>query len=1024
MKNIDFKAIFSKQWPHLVVIGLFFLITYIFFAPQFGDNALRQSDVEQFKGMSHEIQEFRETNGEEALWTNSMFGGMPAYQISVVYENNWAMKMVKFFRMGLNAPAGLFIVYLLGFYIMLMCMKVNPWVALFGAVAFALSSYFIIILEVGHNSKAAAIGLMPPVIGAFWMAFRGNLKWGLILSALFMSIEIAANHLQVTYYLGVILLFIGIAELVRVFMKRKFKQFIIATVGLIVVYGFGLIINYGNLSLTTDYASYTIRGGNDLKLAPDGTDNDVISTEGGLDRDYVTRWSLGKEESLTLISPDVKGGATAAFDRGPYADMFDDSSMRKYKTPTAGYPSYWGEQPGTSGPVYIGALVFLLMVLGMIYIKDPTKWALLLVSILALALSWGKNYMGLTDFFLDYVPGYDKFRAVTIILVIIELCLPLIAVLYLQKLIKEREEIKKRITPLLIGTGAVLLLFIVLLAKGDGSDYISENVDMAQLDNVEAGVRNQIAQMSPEQAAQYGINPNDEAMIQNIIAEQSKSVNDRLDKVVEVREMIYSSSIWRSIIAVFFGAALILLFVYVSTIPKELFIGLLTIVLLADLGMVARQYLNSDVIETADDLRYYKQVNRDNTLKKGDYIQWTSRFNQLYPLKPTKADMDVYKLETEQNPELQAKIETAVKNVVSKDPNKGSARRGKETSRDNQEFAKQFAVLNANTNYRVWEPQGATNSSRASYFHKSLGGYHGAKLRRINNIVEYHIAVSNNKIFDMLNVKYILNPEGARINPTAAGNAWFVKELSVKETPDAEIRGLGKEFKLTNVADGKFLVNGEEKKETFAYGRERLEYVVGQDTVRVPMSNGLPVGMEVVFVQDVNGRANLLPKAELMKDSLNSFKSLMEIKVTDDFEVLDEAIVSPDVAKTIGADSFSGQGSITMTSYAPNALSYDVNATEDQFAVFSEIFYPKGWNAYVDGKPAELQRVNYTLRGLKIPAGTKKVEMKFEVEKFETANLISLICSILLFGTVLFMFVKDFILGKKKDEEVIKDALV
>lgn len=1078
MKNIDFKAIFAKQWPHLVIIGLFFVITYIFFAPQFGGNALRQSDVEQFKGMAHEIQEYRETHGEEPLWTNSMFGGMPAYQISVKYHDNWAIKMVEFFRMGLNAPAGLFIVYLLGFYIMLMCMKINPWIALFGAVAFALSSYFIIIIEVGHNSKAAAIGLMPPVIGAFWMAFRGNLKWGVILSALFMSIQVAANHLQVTYYLGIILLFLGLAEvarsagvkespkkeklifggyllisfllmfvlnnsttfifvkiavivltflvvgLYRAYKKGRLKRLLVSVFALFIVYGFSLVINYGNLSLTTDYAAYTIRGGNDLKLAPDGTLNDLNSTEGGLDRDYVTRWSLGLDESLTLVSPDVKGGGSVGFDSGPYKTMFEDSEMRQYRAATSGYPSYWGEQPGTSGPVYIGALIFLLMVLGMIYIKDPSKWALLFVSILALALAWGKNYMGLTDFFLDYVPGYDKFRAITIILVIVELCLPLIAVLYLQKLIKEREEIKKNILPFIIGSGAVIVFFFAMLIKGDSSGYISNQVDLAQLENIESGVRNQISQMTPEQLNQYGINPNDEAMIQNIIAEQSKSVNDRLDKVVEVREMIYSSSITRSLWIVFFGAAFILLFVYVSSIPKEVLLGALTLILLVDLGVVAKQYLNGDKIETSEELQYYKQVHRDNTLKKGDYIQWASRFDQFYPLKPNKADMDVFKLETEQNPELRNKIENAVKNIESADPDKNtSRRRGAESSLDNQEIAKQFAVLNANTNYRVFEPQGGVNSSRASYFHKSLGGYHGAKLRRIQNIIEYHLAVSNNKIFDMLNVKYILNPQGAQINPTAAGNAWFVKELSVKETPDDEIRGLGKEFTLKNLSGGQLLVNGEPKSDVKVYGRENLQYVVGKDTVRMPLSNGLPVGMEVVFVQDVNGRANLLPKTELEKDSLNSFTSLVGISVTDDFFVQDEAIVSPGVAKEVGAKKFTGIGSIEMTSYAPNALSYDVNTTTDQFAVFSEIYYPKGWNAYIDGKPAELQRVNYTLRGLKIPAGAKKVEMKFEVSKFNNANLISLICSIILFGLVIFMFVKDFLLKNDKENELIKDNI-
>src|SRR5690554_548359 len=515
MKKIDFKKLIKKHWIHLLAFGLFILTTFIYFQPQFSGYGLVQHDIEQFKGMSNEINHHRETVGEEPLWTNSMFGGMPTYQISTYFEGNLVGRTAKALQLWMASPAGLFFAYLIGFYIMLLCMRINPKVAILGAFAFAFSSYYIIIIQAGHDTKAMAIAFAAPVVGAFYMAYRSSIKWGLLLSALFMGFELYANHIQVTYYLAILLIFLGIGELVIAARKKQLINFFKVTTGLIVVYLFAAGINYGRLSLTNDYAKHTIRGGNDITIRVDGTSSETNQTS-GLDRDYVTQWSYGIDESLTLISPNIKGGASSALSNSQFSDLLRDPEIRREASLVANNNVYWGDQPFTSGPVYLGIIVFYLALLGMIYLRDPRKWALFVGGVLALMLSWGHNFMGLTDFFLDYIPFYNKFRAVTIILTVVELVVPILAVLFLDKLFKKKDEIKKNLKPLYIATGGLFVLLLTLTYTGLGDGYLSKQENdflITYPDQVKA----QLAQEDPEVLLQNNIDINNPDHIQQVV---------------------------------------------------------------------------------------------------------------------------------------------------------------------------------------------------------------------------------------------------------------------------------------------------------------------------------------------------------------------------------------------------------------------------------------------------------------------------------------------------------------------------
>ena len=450
------KELRLKQFvPHLVVVLIILVVILAYFSPLLEGKRLKQSDITQWKGMSKEITDFRAKTGEEALWTNSMFGGMPAYQISVQYKGNLIRFIDDIFKFGLPHPANLVFIYFIGFFILLMVLKVDPWLAMAGALAFTFSSYFFIILEAGHNSKAHAIGYMAPVLAGILLTFRGKYIAGGLLTALFLALELRANHLQITYYLAMMVVALGIFELITAIKTKTLPAFAKATGLLVVAALFALSTNITNIWATWEYGKETIRGKSELTTNPENRTS-------GLDKDYATQWSYGVGETFSLLIPNTKGGASGSLGNNEKAMEKVDAV---YAQSLAGQNQYWGDQPFTSGPVYAGAIMVFMFVLGLFILKGNLRWWLLAVTVLSILLSWGRNFMPLTDFFLHYMPGYNKFRAVSMILVIADLAIPLLGILALKEIIEKPQILrdKQKFFYISLGlTGGLALIFYIM----------------------------------------------------------------------------------------------------------------------------------------------------------------------------------------------------------------------------------------------------------------------------------------------------------------------------------------------------------------------------------------------------------------------------------------------------------------------------------------------------------------------------------------------------------------------------------
>lgn len=1003
------KSFFSKHWMHFAVVAVFFIIARMYFAPQFDDYGLEQHDIEQFKGMSNEIIHFREETGKEPLWTNSMFGGMPATQISVIYGGNVFRTVVDGFLGWFPSPVGIFLLHMIGFYIFALFMRLKPIIGLIGAIAFAFASYEIVILQAGHNSKALAVAFLPAVLGAFIYAYQRNWKWGAILSAVFMGFEFSMNHYQVTYYMIILLIGLGIYFAIDAYKKKTIKNFLFATGGVFIGYLIALMVNYGGISMTNDYAKNTIRGANDITISADGS---AAKATDGLDKDYITNWSYGIDESFTFVSPYIKGSHNSKpIAESNFAQMVEDGDYtNEERGAILGNRLYWGEQAITSGPVYLGVLTVFLALLGMVFLKDRIKWVYLAVSILALMLSWGKNFMGLTDFFIENVPLYSSFRTVTIILVMLELTIPVIAVMLLQKLFMERDEIKGQSKKFLIVSSAFFVFLIGLKVIGLDTTYASKAEIEANDEEMIAGqIMSQLSQLEPEQIQglqqQRGINLNDPNQLNAFVDGEVQNNLKGFEAIKKFRADVFSSSTSRSLLVAFFSIGILALFFYTS-IPSLAIGGGLAVLMLIDFVTVDTNYIGS--MEKRD----------------GSYVHWVPEEEREYPVAANEADYGILANELQENPGLQAAIDAGSKKGLEKAKELEYSRKIQTRVED----VYKFAALNANTNYRVFDTDGGFGSSRASYYHKSLGGYHGAKLRTFQNLAEFHMYSMNNKVLDMLNVKYIIQQGQLRPNRTALGNAWLVSEVKSFDTADDEMRALGSKFELKNAGQGRFLVNGEEKKTAVVFGQEKLQYVIDridvstnrnvQDTLDVKLTNGLTVGSSAAFVMDTNGLTELVPLQTLQNDSLNSFKSLVLMTLKSQFNPTNEALMVASEAEKLSQKKFTKDGSVTMTKYAPNQINYTADLKGKQFIVFSEMYYKDGWKAFVDGKEKEIVRVNYALRGLEVDGGNHKIEFKFDLPKFHRGNTLAMIGSILILLLIVGMLFLDW---KKKKEVAIVD---
>ena len=799
----------KKLLPDLIAILAFVLLSFAYFFPADIENRiLFQHDTAAGAGAGQEVKEYYEQTGERSRWTNSLFGGMPMYQIAPSYDSTKSLQWVqKAYQLFLPDYVCLTFMLMLGFYILLRVFGIPVWLAGLGGIMWAFSSYFFILISAGHIWKFITLAYVPPTIAGIVLAYRGKLLWGGILTALFVALQITSNHVQMSYYFFFVILFFVGAYFEKAWRTKTLPQFFKASAVLIVAALVGIAANVSNLYHTYAYSKETMRGKSELVQTGDA----AKQTSSGLDRDYITQWSYGIDETLTLLVPNFKGGASAALSQSETA-MSKANPM--YSSLYGSLTQYFGTQPMTSGPVYVGAFVLFLFVLGCFIVKGPLKWALIGATFFSIVLSWGKNFMPLTDFFIDYVPLYNKFRAVSSILVIAEFTIPLLAIFALKRLLEEPEILKQEKKPLgisLLLTAGVALLLAV--APGSiGSGYV------------------------PAQEAQ---------MLQNAVNQQmipANELSDILANLGEMRAELVSSDALRSFIIIGIGCSL--LWLYASgKLRSSLTIAGITILCLADMWGVNKRYLN--------DAQFVPHSIRTETF--------------------TKTNTDELILQ--------------------------------DTSLD-------YRVLNFATS--------TFDDNNTSYWHKSVGGYHPAKLRRYQEMIEHHISpemqaaykaiataggemdsVDANKfrVLNMLNTKYFIFPAGQQrqtvpiLNPHAYGNAWFVNKVQYVNNANEEI--------------------------------DALDSIIPTETA----------------VVDARFKDVLKGATESYKDSLSS---------------------------------------ICLTSYAPNRLTYETNNAQDGIAVFSEIYYPDGWHVTIDGQPAELARADYILRTMYVPAGQHTIEMRFD----------------------------------------------
>ena len=805
----------KKILPEVLVIVFFAVISFAYFFPaDIEGKILFRHDSSAGVGAGQEQSQYKERTGKMTRWTNSLFSGMPTYQMAPSYKSSDTLGVaMKAYHLWLPENVWYVFVYLLGFYILMRAFDFRRWMAALGAIIWAFSSYFFIIIAAGHIWKVWALAYLPPMIAGVVLAYRGKYLWGLLVTAVFAAFEVNANHVQMTYYFLFPIFFMIIAYLVEAIREKKICHFLKATAICAVGALIGISLNISNLYHTWQYGQESMRGKSELVKK-----NSANQTNSGLDRDYITQWSYGIGETWTLLVPNTKGGATIPLSESKTAMAKADPKFEQIYQQLG---QYWGDQPMTAGPVYVGAFVLMLFILGLFIVKGPMKWALLAATILSILLSWGKNFMPLTDFFIDYVPMYSKFRTVASILVIAEFTIPLLAMLALKEIVDAKLPVYKTRKYLWISfalTGGVALLF-ALMPSVFFSSFVSA----------------QEAQALQQLPQEY--------------------VGPIMNNLTEMRKAVFTADAWRSFFIICIGMLCLLLYQF-KKLRKEYMIGAIIVLCLVDMWQVNKRYLNNDM-----------------------FVPKSER-EAAQPL--TKADEFI----------LQDKSDCG--------------------------------------NYRVLNLSKSTfNENETSYYHKSIGGYHAAKLRRYQELIDAYIAPEINPlmnavaeaqgdmtaikgdsiwpVLNMLNMRYAIIPlqngETAPLkNQYAQGNAWFVDQLTYVDNANQELAALGKmDLRHEAVADKKF--------------QKQLGQAVAQDYNNV---------------------------------------------------------------------------SVNLIAYEPNELKYDVKSAKGGVLVFSEIYYP-GWTATVDGQPVDVGRVNYVLRALQLKPGNHQVVLQFMPKSVDTTETIAYI---------------------------------
>jgi hypothetical protein len=891
------KKFINDNWIYIVIIVGFIAISSAYFSPIFQGYSLKQSDIASWKSASKEITDHREMYNEESIWTNTMFSGMPGYSIGIEYPNG-LYKVNNLFRLMLPFPIDAVFIAMLCFFILGKSLKIKTEIVIIGAIAYGLVTYNMIIIDAGHNTKMRAIGYLPAVLGAFIMIYRNSkIFFPTVLLALFMGLELMVYHVQMTYYLGFVLVFIGVFEFIKYFKKKELKAYFIRTSLVIVACIFALLANFTSYYYTYAYAKETIRGTPEINVDPSGS---IVKAEAnqtkGLDRDYIVQWCYGIGETYNLLVPNTKAG-----DRNTVSDFFDylkKGSPQQFNYAVEQYQKnqgrifgfYWGNQPFTPGPNYIGAIMVFLALLYLFFVKSTLKWALLGVSILAIMLSWGKNLGGsiddmwLTNFFIDYVPLYNKFRTVASILIILNLTVPLMAVLFVQHLYDNKEWAVKNLKKLTISSGAIVGVIVIFTIMPNLFDFTSENEQLI-FNNLY-----QTYSQSPQ-----GVNP-----------------TDIETELIDFRIGLFQKDSFRTLILILIAFTLIFLWIK-DKVKFKTAISLLVVVVLFDIWTVNKRYLN----------------NEKNPQNKREYLSWEKQTGYENTIAAGPGDKQIYAIEAAENPEIEKITNQRIQ----------EAKKEKRRLSSKDEESIRFSTLNFNTNYRVINLDNAFNSSAVSYFHKSSGGYSAVKLGRYQNMIDFYISKELNylqepeklKVLNMLNTKYYLY-QGNLVfqNPLAYGNAWFVDNVKVVENANEEILAI-KDIDPKNTAV-----------------------------------------IDKIFNDQFNGK---------------SFTS-------------------------------DNQSSIELTSYLPNKLTYSSKTASEKLAIFSEIYYKDGWNAYIDGKAVPHLRANFILRGLVIPKGEHTIVFEFKPSMYTIGNIISISAFSIIILSLLFSVYITFI---KKENEVLTD---
>lgn len=803
---------FKRNGIHLAIIGLFIVMCFIYFSPALQGKILYQGDVLQAKAMQKEIMDFNAKDGKAPLWTNSMFGGMPAYQIWATYPYNITTHIISFFKTIFPNPVDTILLYLLGAYLLFCVLKVKPWLAVAGAIAFTFSSYNFIIVDAGHSNKALAIAFFAPVIAGVLLTFRGRYLWGTIITALSLALEIRSNHIQMTYYLFLVLLILAVIELYHA-IKTKTTSNFLKSVGLLAgAVILSAAVNAGSLWTTYEYGKESIRGKSNLK-------NESSMPSTGLDRDYAYQWSQGVGECVTFMVPNAYGGESGhkldkdsetgkvLVQRGVPETQVEGAIQQLQGV---GVSTYWGEKPFTGGPYYFGAIICFLFIFGLFLIKDRIKWWILGATLLTVFLSFGKNFPYISDLFFNYFPLYNKFRAVESILAVTGLLFPILAILAIKEASEGKHDSKELLQKLkyaLYVSGGILLIIIII--PGLLLSFRTSN---------EQQVIQGLTQVTGDQGF----------------------ANSIIKAMKDDRESLARMDALRSLFFVLVGAGLLWALIK-RKINEPIAFILFAAAITVDMWTVDRRYLNND-----------KFVDQN-------------AINQTFQARQ-------------------------VDELILRDPS---------------------------PDYRVFDLTINTFSdASASYFHKTIGGYHAAKLKRFQELIDKQLTNSvNEDVLDMLNTKYVItaDPKGQsqRIQnrSTACGNAWFVSKVLYVKNADEEMEGI----------------------------------------------------------------SSFDPKKEAIVDQ--SFKALID-------------------NKKVGVPTPTDE--IKLTDYHPDHLTYEYSISKDLIAVFSEIWYDKGWNAYVDGEKIPYFRANYVLRAAELPGGNHKLEFKFEPRSYYVGEDISLAASVLL----------------------------